>query len=437
LRSRNIRLGAVLCCAAAAGAAVSAAPAAAGGELTAAPPELVSQTPAGTAGNGISGTYGLAVSGDGRSVAFSSTATDLMPNDQDASPDIYVRRLDDDTTELASVTGSGEKGDAISTRPSLSYDGDRVAFLSAASNLDPAGGEPTVDAYVKDLYTGELTRVSESSTGERANGQTSAVAISDNGRVVAFVSDATNLDPRDTDAAPDVYVANARGRVSLVSIAPDGNKPQAQYSVGDVSLSANGRWVAFSTDAALDPADTNNRSDVYVKDRWTGALILASATADGVIGNAASSHPVLTARGHTVVFSSFADNLDGADPYQDSDIYRKNLRTGELTLVSTNSAGEKGADSSSTPTISGDGRRVAFASYATNLDNQPHAQRGLDVYVKDLRTGLVVNVSGPAPAEPSGIVSLYPALPFRGSSVAFASNSTHFTTADSRPAVSA
>jgi Tol biopolymer transport system component len=333
---------------------------------------------------------------------------------------------------LASVTAAGEKGNAISTRPSLSFDGERVAFLSAATNLDAADDEQRVDAYVKELDTGDVTRVSRSSAGERANGVTSAVALSGNGRRVAFVSRATNLDPRDTDDAPDVYVTNlATGRVTLASIAPDGNKAMAGHSgVSGVSMSMSSRRVAFSTDAPLDPADTNRARDIYVKDLRTGNLVVASATGDGTIGDAPSTDPVLTARGNAVVFASFADNLDPADREQDSDIYRKNLSTGASSIVSTNLAGEKGNDSSSTPAVSGDGRLIAFASRATNLDPKPAAQWRPDVYVKSLATGYVGSTSHVAPQEPSGVVSLYPALPFHGSSVIFASNATHFTTAD-------
>ena len=427
------RLGthaAILACVTAALGA-SAAPAA-GRAMVVGSPALISQTPAGTAGNGVSGTYGLAVSGDGRSVAFSSMATDLVATNQSGSPEIYVRCLDAGTTVLASTTAAGEIANAISMRPSLSFDGRHVAFLSAATNLEPVDGKQQFDAYVKDLDTGALTRVSTSSSGERANGPTSDAAISGNGRKVAFVSNATNLVPRDTDTAPDVYVKDlASGSVTLVSIAPDGSKPAAsQNNVSGVSLSFNGRWVAFSTDAALDPSDTNGRKDVYVKDLWTGELFLASATQDGTIGDAASTDPVLTARGDAVVFSSFADNLDPRDHQQDSDIYRTDLSTGELSLVSTNAAGEKGNNSSSTPAVSGDGRIVAFASYATNLVAEPPAQGQLnDVYGKDLATGQVVNVSGYAADEQPGAFSLSPALPFDGSSVTFESNNP-FTPAD-------
>ena len=174
-----------------------------------------------------------------------------------------MRRPHRGTTVLASATDTGEMANADSTRPSLSLDGRSVAFLSAATNLDPTGSDTQqIDAYVKDLRTGGLIRASSSGEGERANGPTSDVALSGDGQEVAFVTTATNLDPRDTDTAPDVYVKNlATGAVTLASIAPDGNKP-AGTGVRGISLSADGRWLAFSTDAALDARGTEYRSQV-------------------------------------------------------------------------------------------------------------------------------------------------------------------------------
>ena len=264
----------------------------------------------------------------------------------------------------------------------------------------------------------------------RTNGGTTAVAISGNGRRIAFVSTATNLVPADTDAAADVYVELRTGKVVLASVPASGVKPASGRGASDVALSRSGRYVAFSTTAALDPRDLNGAADVYVKDLRTGALTLASATAAGTVGDSGSTHPALDARGDAVVFASFAADLDPADTEPDSDIYRKDLTTGALTLVSTNAAGAKGDDSSSDPAISGDGRTVAFGSYASNLDEQPSGQWTMNVYVKDLATGAVADVSGPVPAEPSGIISLYPALPQHGRSVAFTTNGGHLWRAD-------
>lgn len=416
--------------------AALAAPAAATG-LRAGPPELISETATGTAGNGVSGVAGLAVSGRD-SVAFSSLATNLLTpdanpvsTDQTAVPEIYVSRPRRGTTVLASATDTGEMANADSTRPSLSLDGRSVAFLSAATNLDPTGSDTQqIDAYVKDLRTGGLIRASSSGEGERANGPTSDVALSGDGQEVAFVTTATNLDSRDTDTAQDVYVKNlATGAVTLASIAPDGNKP-AGTGVRGISLSADGRWLAFSTDAALDARGTEYRSQVYLKDLETGDLTLVSATAEGTIGDAPSTDPVLSADGGVVTFRSFADNLDPLDQSQDSDIYRKDLSTGALSLVSTNAAGEKGNASSSMPTMSADGSIVAFASYATNLQNEePAPPANLDVFVKILATGQVVDVSRYAGSELLGAVSVYPALQPSGRTVVFATNNT-FTPAD-------
>jgi Tol biopolymer transport system component len=396
------------------------------------PPLLVSQTPAGQAANGVSGVFGLAISGDGSAVAFSSTATDLTAaTGTNPAPGIYVRRLYSGSTVLASATAAGEAGNALSTRPSLSVDGSRAAFLSSATNLDPADRAQDTDAYLKDLWSGAVRLVPAPLRGVRANGPASAVAIAGNGRSVAFVSRATNLDPRDTDTAPDVYVERRPGQVVLASVPASGAKP-APGAVGasGVSISHNGRTVAFSTDAALDPGDVNGRADVYVKDLDTGGLLLASATGAGVVGDAGSVSPVVTARGDAVAFATFATNLDPRDTETDSDIYLKDLCSGALTLVSTDSGGVKGDDSSSYPAVARNGRIVAFASYATNLGPKPPETWTMDVYVKDLVTGAVIDVSGPPPTEPSGIISLYPVLAYRGRSVAFVTNGGHLSTVD-------
>jgi Tol biopolymer transport system component len=410
------RIATVLVCAAVAAPSVAAAQ---DGAV-----ELISQTPAGTAGNAASGVYGLAVSRYGGAVAFSSAATDLVAADPDAVPDIYVRYRPEAATVLASVTAAGEKANAISTRPSLALGGRRVAFLSAATNLDPADADPAPDAYLKHLRSGRVRLVSQSAEGVKADAPTGAVAIAGNGRSVAFTTRATNLDPRASDGGANVYVWDLTGRVRLASVAADGSRPAGPAQVGGVSLSRSGRWVAFSTDAALDPADDNGVADIYVKDIRDGDLRLASGS-----GDAPSVAPAISARGDAVVFSSFAADLVPEDRDEESDVYRSDVATGALSLVSTSQDGVKGDDSSSMPALSGDGRTVAFASWATNLAPGP-AGPGIDVYVKDLATGAVVNASGPAPEEPAGVVGLAPALTIDGSSVAFTSNGSHFTPAD-------
>jgi Tol biopolymer transport system component len=396
----------------------------AGADAAAAAPLLISATPAGAAGNGLSGTFGLAVSADGDTVAFSSMATDLGPRVADATPQIYVRRLSTATTTLASHGAGGVPGDALSTRPSVSADGNRVAFLSSATNLDPRDADQRTDAYVATLSTGRVELVSTSGSGAKADAPTGAVTISADGRTIAFTSPATNLGGAAGGSAAGVYVKDlASGAVTQVA-------GGGELGASGVSLSSDGTDVAFSTDAALASGDGNGRADVYVKDLTTGRLTLASATADGVAGSAGSTDPALQADGSAVVFASFASNLDPNDDETGSDIYRKDLRTGTLALLSTATDGEKADASSSLPSVSGDGRFVSFASYASNLDPRAAQGRQLDVYVKDTESGAIQLASASANGTRADGTSLYSALTGAGSNVVFTSNSTTLSPRD-------
>src|SRR4051794_21726073 len=394
-------------------------------------PTLVSATGTGAAANGASGTFGLAASGTGRFVAFSSTAPDVVAGGS-AVADVYVRDTLEARTVRASATASGEAGNGISTRPSLSADGSRVAFLSSASNLDAEDRDGRADVYVKDLVTGTVRVVSTSGTGQKANGASGAVTLSADVRAVAFVSTATNLDPGDADSLPDVYVKDlSTGSLTLVSVTAEGSKGRpGDFGVGSLSLSEDGTRVAFTTDASLSDEDTNDRADVYVKDLTCGGLELASATADGAPGDGPSVDPMLTADGREVIFSSSASTLDRGDRDPDSDVYVKDLSTGALTLVSANEAGTKGDGPTTTPAISGDGRLVAFASKATNLGPQPADPPQLDVYTKDLSTGEVKLAAVAGDGTRADAPSLYPALSADGSRVAFATPATNLSPED-------
>jgi Tol biopolymer transport system component len=395
--------------------------------------ELLSRTPAGLAGNGLSGVFGLGISADGESVAFSSMATDLGPPDAGASPDVYVQRLDGrGPLVLASAAPDGTSGDAPSTRPSLSGDGSRVAFLSAATNLDPRAGGRLPRAFVADLAAGEVRAVSTTAGDEPADGPTSAVAISADGRTVAFISTATNLSADDADTDPDVFVKDLdSGQITLASMRADGDKPPVGlFGVASVSLSADGSRVGFSTDAALDDADDNGRADVYVKDLATGAITLASSTADGVVGDGASTTPTLTAAGDAVVFSTFAADFDERDASSDQDVYVKDLASGALQLASTTADGEKTDAGASQPAISGDGAVVSFVSRSTNLGAPPSERPQLQVYAKLLTTGHVTLISAAPDGTPGDATSLLSALSGDGSHAAFSSTSTNLCPGD-------
>ena len=227
---------------------------------------------------------------------------------------MYVKDLVTGDLTLVSTSDSGVKGNSDSIRPSLSADGTRVAFYSHATNLDPADTDAVTDVYVKDLVTGDLTLVSTSDSGVKGNSGSSTPVVSADGTKVAFDSFATNLDPADTDSSLRCVCQGSgyRGSHLGVDVRLRGERKRLQQLFA--SLSADGTKVAFLSFATnLDPADTDSLIDVYVKDLVTGDLTLASTSDSGVKGNGTASARQLSADGTKVAFDSFATNLDPAD----------------------------------------------------------------------------------------------------------------------------
>ena len=246
------------------------------------------------------------------------------------------------------------------------------------------------DIYVKNLTTGQVTLVSADGSGAAANGDSFNGDLSADGSHVSFESAATNLDPADTDSIGDIYVKDlTTGNITLASTADAGTKGNSHST--SATISADGGRVAFLSYATnLDPGDTDPFTDIYVKDLTTGNLTLASTGSGGVKGSGDSSSPTISADGGRVAFRSEATNLDPGDTDPLSDIYVKDLTTGNLTLASTSSGEVKGNGESLLPSLSADGTKVAFQSGATNLD-PADTEPFFDVYVKEL---LVVPAPG-------------------------------------------
>jgi uncharacterized repeat protein (TIGR01451 family) len=390
---------------------------AASGDIT-----LASTSDGGTKGNNVS--QQVSISADGTKVAFSSSATNLDPKDTDLNTDVYVKDLLTGNIALASTNDAGTKGIGNSDNPSLSADGTKIAFESSATNLDPADTGVTEDVYVKDLLTGNITLASSNDSGIKGNSTSGAPTLSADGTKVAFMSDARNLDPSDTDFNMDVYVKDVvTGNLTLAST--DGAGIKGNRISGAPILSADGTAVAFSSSATnLDPADTDAIGDVYVKDLFTGNITVASTDDSGTKGNGSSSARSLSADGDTVAFDSNATNLDPRDTDVNKDVYAKDLPTGNLTLVSTDDAGIKANGISEWPSVSGDGTRVAFQSYATNLDSGD-TDVSQDVYVKDLPTEDITLASSDRAGIKGNGNSARPSLDADGTAVAFNSGSTN------------
>jgi Tol biopolymer transport system component len=292
-------------------------------------------------------------------------------------------------TERVSVSSSGAQGNSPSYCPSISADGRFVAFESYAGNLVPGDTNGFLDVFVRDRLTGRTERVSVSSAGAQGNGQCGLSGevfryscISADGRFVAFCSSASNLVPGDTNANWDVFVRDRlTARTERASVSSSG--AQANSHSGSVSISADGRFVAFESSASnLVPGDTNGYWDVFVRDRLTGATERVSVSSAGVQGNDRSCWwPSISADGRFVAFGSSASNLAPGDTNGWADVFARDRLTGRTERVSVSSAGEQGDRDSALPSISADGRFVAFVSRAALVPGDGHY--GYDVFLRD------------------------------------------------------
>ena len=337
-----------------------------------------------------------AISGNGRFVAFTSGATNLVSGDTNTTFDVFVRDRKTATTERASLGQRGVQGDGASLGATLSADGRIVAFLSASINLVRSDSNGQTDAFARDRLTGMVWRVSVGTDGTQADSDTSEAAISANGRFVAFTSGATgatNLVSGGTNFRADVFLHDRRTLTTRrVSVGP--NNAQADGSISfDVAISADGRFVAYTSDATnLVPGDTNGQPDVFAYDRMTQTTRRVSIGSGAVQANSGAAEPAISANGRFVAFISESTNLVRGDTNRTFDVFVHDRKMGTTERVSLGKNGAQSNGISQRPVISADGRFVAFKSYATNLvAGDTNGQ--LDVFVHDRQTHTTRRVS--------------------------------------------
>ncbi len=348
---------------------------------------------AGMQGNGYS--FIASISSDGRYVAFQGIASNLVPGDTNGLEDIFVHDRRTGQTTRVSVDSAGVQGNSYSYNPSISSDGRYVAFESHASNLVPGDTNGLDDIFVHDCQTGQTTRVSVDSAGGQGNLGSNRCSISSDGRYVAFESFANNLVPGDTGWLSDVFVHDRQtGQTTRVSV--DSAGMQGNSYSDNPSISSDGRYVAFDSSAGnLVPGDTNGTADVFDHDRQTGQTTRVSVDSAGGQGNNSSYFPSISSDGRYVAFTGFASNLVPGDTNGWHDVFIHDRQTGQTTRVSVDSAGVQGIDNSSSPSISSDGRYVAFESGSRNL--VPGDTNGTaDVFVHD-RQGPSLTRTGSCP----------------------------------------
>jgi Tol biopolymer transport system component len=270
------------------------------------------------------------ISGNGRYVAFDSTATNLVANDKNAHGDVFVWDRTTGAVRLASTDGAGRAGNSGSGLAAIDAAGDKVAFISNASNLVAGDTNEISDAFVKNLTTGQVSRVSVATDGTESHGDVLDVTLSADGSTAAFTT-AWPLASNDYDFTPDVYVRRLAGNVTtMVSAAavPDPSVDFRDNSYG-ASLSASGRYVVFTSAAGDLISNTLGLgSQVYLKDLTTGTVRELSVGLNGIAPNDTSHAPVITPDGRYVAFDSPATNLISGDTNNAEDLFVLDLGTG-------------------------------------------------------------------------------------------------------------
>lgn len=346
------------------------------------------------------------------------------------------------TTERISVSSHGDQGDAESGYwgIAISDDGHNIVFSSKASNLADKDINGVEDIFLHNVVTGKTSLISKSSDLFAANGESRFPSISSDGRYIAFVSSATNLVNGDTNSVEDVFLYDTQTDITeLVSISS--NEIQGNKSSFEPSMSADGRYVAFSSGATnLVNGDTNNHTDVFLRDRQSGTTQRISISSKGKPGDDDSNAPSISDDGRYIAFqtwaSVFADRICcGYYP----EIFLHDRQEKTTKRISISSTGAVGNYDSTAPSISGDGRYIAYASIASNLVNYDTNQcfdtvygyhNCTDVFVYDRVTRVTERVSISSFGDQANEASGSPSISVDGRFISFLSNASNLVTND-------
>jgi hypothetical protein len=327
----------------------------------------VSVSTDGTQGNGASGEP--MVSGNGLFVTFRSTATNLVPGDSNNFPDVFVKDLTTGQLERVSVSSSGGQANNGADWSVISGDGRYVAFGSSSNNLVPDDTNGVTDIFLRDRQLGTTVRVSKSSSGIQANHYCDRPTISSDGSLVAFVSLASNLSPNDNNSDWDVFIHKvSTGETERVSITSDGGQPND--SVQTFDMSDDGQVVVFATRASnVVPGDNNQNPDVFVRDITLGTTtrISLSATGGELVGGSGHSGVSISGDGRYAVYASQGNNIVSNDTNLRDDIFRYDRATSTTIRASVSSTGMQSNADCYSPRLSKDGDCITYSTTASSL----------------------------------------------------------------------
>jgi hypothetical protein len=359
------------------------------------------------------------ISDDGRYIAFTSTASNLVPNDTNAKSDVFLRDNVLRTTTLVSVNTAGTaSANGASFSPSISGDGRYVAFVSTASDIHPDKSDTIQDIIVRDMSPGGLVYLASRASGTigvKSNGASSGPRISKGGRYVVFASRATNLDPADSDTALDIYRRDFNDPTGttfatiLISRATGaaGAKGTGGAGTGSTNpdISRDGHLIAYESDSTnlvttsgeggpIAPPFTIN---IFLRDANANTTIRLSVATVGASldPDAASQHVSISGDGNSVTFQSRASNIV-AKTDNNPDIYWRDVRTPAsspgATIISVHTSGVRAGSGCDFPVISENGTLIAWDSPSTSLvDDDSNGVR--DAFLHDRSTGITSRVS--------------------------------------------
>jgi Domain of unknown function (DUF4347)/Calx-beta domain/FG-GAP-like repeat/WD40-like Beta Propeller Repeat len=412
--------------------------------------ELLSQSDPNLASDSIGGNLAATssattVSGDGRYVVFSSRADNIVTLDSNGAEDVFLFDRTTQTYTLVSRNQGGTNaGNAASFNPVISRDGNFVAFTSRATNLsaDTITNNPTntitnVFLWNRSTNTTQLLSQFNSIAG---NDNSSNALISETGNTVTFTSTARNLSSlTDNSSFTDIFVWRSGNPLALVTVNPNSGEPAAREP-GNVVMSANGNFIAFTTTENFTPEDSNNRQDVFRYEVTSQAIELVSFNQNGLGSTTGlSERPSISDDGGRIAFASNASDLAPNDTNNSKDIFvwevdpTTSART--IRLVTLNAAGTasgrqtSGFGGADVGVISGDGRFVAFTSLMDDLvvGDTNQAQ---DVFLRDLTSNTTRIVSqAPGNVAANGTSST-PVINRTGTAIAYTSTANNLAAGD-------
>jgi hypothetical protein len=370
-------------------------------------------------------------SSDGRYIAFYSEASNLVPNDSNGRSDVFVRDQQTGAIELISTNSAGEQGNSLSYVPDISRDGRFASFESGASNLVP-GASAFIHVYLRDRQTGITTLVGADSPTIIAAGQSES-ALSGDGRYVVF---AAGVRGPNFELRNDCYVFDAETNVTQPLYTRSFGPDSTTFYCDSTSISEDGRFIAFRSDAPnIVSGDTNGREDIFLTDRLSGTTERVNLRATGE-QSASTTFPgtSLSDDGRFVTFHAVARDFIPTDSGVFSvSVLVKDRATSGLARASIAVSGAAPNDSSLASSMSGDGRFVAFMSRATNLV-AGDSNNAADVFIRDLQAGVTARVSVAADGTQANGATYSGSLDKSGKFIALTSEATNMVSGDSNGA---